>query len=53
MVVSREVLQESLGQGSWLGAIVLALSERFCDLDEQVTSLREQQARGAWGLVPP
>jgi hypothetical protein len=54
MVVSREVLQQSLGQGSWLGTIVLALAERFRDVDEQLTALLEQKARGEnWGLVPP
>ena len=54
MVVSREVLQQSVGQGSWLGAIVLALAERFHDVDEQLTALLEQKARGEnWRLVPP
>jgi serine/threonine-protein kinase len=54
MVVSRQVLQQSLGQGSWLGTIVLALAERFRDVDEQLTALLEQKARGEnWGLVPP
>jgi CRP-like cAMP-binding protein len=54
MVVTRAVLQDSLGQGSWLGAIVLALAERFRDVDEQVTRLREEKARGEyWRLTPP
>ncbi|MCA1829523.1 MAG: hypothetical protein LC689_21580 [Myxococcales bacterium] len=42
------MLQESLGQGSWLGAIVLALAERFRDVDEQLTRLREEKARGEY-----
>jgi serine/threonine-protein kinase len=54
MVVTRAVLQESLGQGSWLGAIVIALAERFRDADEQLTRLQEEKARGEyWRLVPP
>jgi serine/threonine-protein kinase len=54
MVVSREVLQHSLGQGSWLGTIVLALAERFHAVDAQLTALLEQKARGEnWALVPP
>jgi eukaryotic-like serine/threonine-protein kinase len=54
MVVTREVLQQSLGQGSWLGAIVLALAERFRNVDEQLTQLQEEKARGEyWRLVPP
>jgi serine/threonine-protein kinase len=54
MVVSREVLQQSLGQGSWLGTIVLALADRFRDVDEQLTVLLEQKARGEyWRLTPP
>ena len=54
MVVSRAVLQQSLGQGSWLGTIVLALAERFRDVDHQLTTLLEQKARGeSWLLGPP
>ena len=54
MVVTRDVLQQSLGQGSWLGAIVLALAERFRDVDEQLTRLQEEKARGEyWRLTPP
>jgi serine/threonine protein kinase len=54
MVVSRQVLQESMGQGSWLGAIVLALAERFHDVDQKLTELLEQKARGEyWRLTPP
>jgi serine/threonine-protein kinase len=54
MVVTRDVLQQSLGQGSWLGAIVLALAERFRDVDEQLTRLKEEKARGEyWRLTPP
>ena len=54
MVVTRAVLQDSLGQGSWLGAIVIALAERFRDVDEQLTRLQEEKARGeSWRLVPP
>ena len=54
MVVSREVLEGGLGQGSWLGAIVIALAERFRDVDEQLTVLQEEKARGeSWRLVPP
>ena len=54
MVVSREVLTASLGQGSWLGTIVLALAERFRDVDQQLTALLEQKARGEnWALTPP
>ena len=54
MVVTREVLQQSLGQGSWLGAIVLALAERFRTVDEQLTRLQEEKARGEyWRLTPP
>ena len=54
MVVTREVLQGSMGQGSWLGAIVLAMAERFHDLDQKLTDLMEQKARGEyWRLTPP
>jgi serine/threonine-protein kinase len=54
MVVTRQVLQESMGQGSWLGAIVLALAERFRDVDDQLRTLLEQKARGEyWRLTPP
>ena len=54
MVVTHEVLQQSLGQGSWLGAIVIALAERFRDVDEQLRRLQEEKARGEyWRLVPP
>ena len=54
MVVTREVLQGSVGQGSWLGAIVLAMAERFHDLDQKLTELMEQKARGEyWRLTPP
>ncbi len=40
IVVTRAVLQQSLGQGSWLGAIVIALAERFRNVDEQLTRPR-------------
>lgn len=54
LVVTREVLQESLGHGSWLGAIAIALAERFRDVDEQLTAVLEAQRRGEnWRLNPP
>jgi eukaryotic-like serine/threonine-protein kinase len=53
LVVTREVLQQSLGQGSWLGAITIALAERFRDVDAQLTLLKEQEHRENWRQVPP
>ena len=54
LVISREQLNHGLGSASWLGTIVLALAERFHDVDEQLTRLREEKARGeGWRLTPP
>ena len=54
IVVTRDVLQASMGQGSWLGSIVIALADRFHDIDQKLTELMEQKARGEyWRLTPP
>jgi serine/threonine-protein kinase len=39
-VVTREALQRELGRGSWAGAFVKALAERFRDVDEKLARLR-------------
>ncbi|HEX4336463.1 MAG TPA: cyclic nucleotide-binding domain-containing protein [Polyangiaceae bacterium] len=39
-VVSREALEQELGRGSWAGAFVRALAERFRDVDEKLAKLR-------------
>ena len=40
-VVTQEALERELGQKSWSGAFVRALAERFRDVDEQLTKLRD------------
>jgi len=39
-VVTREALERELGRGSWAGAFVKALAERFRDVDEKLAKLR-------------
>jgi serine/threonine-protein kinase len=39
-VVTREALERELGRGSWAGAFVKALAERFRDVDEKLARLR-------------
>ncbi|MBS2023593.1 MAG: protein kinase [Deltaproteobacteria bacterium] len=54
LVVSRKDLEDTLGPGSWMGAIAVALADRFREVDEGLTRLMEEKARGEnWRLVPP
>jgi eukaryotic-like serine/threonine-protein kinase len=53
LVITREQLNDGLGSASWLGTIVLALAERFQDVDQELTRLREERARGGFYLNPP
>jgi len=39
-VVTRDALERELGTGSWAGAFVKALAERFRDVDEKLARLR-------------
>ncbi|HEX3593898.1 MAG TPA: cyclic nucleotide-binding domain-containing protein [Polyangiaceae bacterium] len=39
-VVTRDALEKELGRGSWAGAFVKALAERFRDVDEKLAKLR-------------
>ncbi|HVW24645.1 MAG TPA: protein kinase [Polyangiaceae bacterium] len=39
-VVTRDALERELGRGSWAGAFVKALAERFRDVDDKLAKLR-------------
>jgi len=42
-VVTREALERELGQKSWASTFVKALAQRFRDVDEQLSKMREQR----------
>jgi len=58
-VVTREVLERELGVGTDLGKFVLALTERFCQMDAKLIRLeaearrRRQRRKSARRLSPP
>jgi serine/threonine-protein kinase len=45
-VVTRERLQEELGLDSWLAKFVLALADRFRELDQKLGSGQDPQPKG-------
>jgi serine/threonine-protein kinase len=45
-VVTRDALERELGQKSWASTFVKALAQRFRDVDEQLSRLRDQNRSG-------
>jgi serine/threonine-protein kinase len=45
-IVTRDALDRELGRGSWAGAFVKALADRFTDVDAQLGRLREEKEIG-------
>jgi serine/threonine protein kinase len=48
-VVTRDALERELGQKSWASTFVKALAQRFRDVDEQLSRLRDQSKVGPTG----
>ena len=52
-IVTREALERELGQKSWASTFVKALAQRFRDVDEQLSRLRDQNKSGRGAGTEP
>ncbi len=51
MTVTREAMAEGLGLNSWVGSFVVALAERFREVDARLWELERQRARSEKGAI--